>query len=75
MKYALFILPFMLTACAQQMEIIPAAGQSTQQFNKDREACIQESKKYYGASGGSPTDSDVFLVCMKAKGYKEKEKF
>lgn len=75
MKYALFLLPVLLTACAQQMEFIPAAGQSSQQFNKDREACIQESKKYYGTSGSNLTDSDLFLVCMKAKGYTEKEKF
>lgn len=74
MKYILFLLPCILAACAQQMEIIPTSGQSPQQYNKDREACIQEATKYYGARGGSPADSDLFLVCMKAKGYKEREK-
>ena len=64
-----------LTACAQQTELIPTNGQSPERYNQDREACIKESNKYYGNSGGNPSESDVFLQCMKAKGYQIKQKF
>ena len=65
----------MLTACAQQTELIPTAGQSAERYNQDREACIRESNKYYGNSGSAPSESDVFLECMKARGYQIKQKF
>lgn len=64
-----------LTACAQQTELIPTKGQSAERYNQDRETCIRESNKYYGKSSGIPSDSDVFLECMKAKGYQIKQKF
>jgi outer membrane biogenesis lipoprotein LolB len=64
-----------LTACAQQTELIPTNGQSPERYNQDREACIKESNKYYGNSGGNPSESDVFLQCMKTKGYQIKQKF
>jgi len=64
-----------LTACAQQTELIPTRGQSSERYNQDREACIRESNKYYGNSGGVPSESDVFLECMKARGYQIKQKF
>ena len=64
-----------LTACAQQTELIPTNGQSPARYNQDREACIKESNKFYGNSGGDPSESDVFLQCMKAKGYQVKQKF
>jgi outer membrane biogenesis lipoprotein LolB len=63
-----------LTACAQQTELIPTNGQSAERYNQDRETCIKESNKFYGNSGGAPTQSDVFLECMKAKGYQVKQK-
>jgi outer membrane biogenesis lipoprotein LolB len=65
----------LLTACAQQTELIPTKGQSAERYNQDRTACIKESNKYYGNSGGDPSESDVFLECMKAKGYQIKQKF
>ncbi|QWD62591.1 hypothetical protein [Polynucleobacter sp. MWH-UH25E] len=64
-----------LTACAQQTELIPTNGQSPERYNQDRGACIKESNKFYGNSGGDPSESDVFLQCMKAKGYQVKQKF
>ncbi len=64
-----------LTACAQQTELMPTRGQSAERYNQDREACIRESNKYYGNSGGVPSESDVFLECMKARGYQIKQKF
>jgi outer membrane biogenesis lipoprotein LolB len=64
-----------LTACAQQTELIPTKGQSTERYNQDRAACIKESNAYYGNSGGAPSESDVFLGCMKSKGYQVKQKF
>jgi|APCry1669189034_1035192.scaffolds.fasta_scaffold04314_4 hypothetical protein len=64
-----------LTACAQQTELIPTKGQSADRYNQDRAACIQESNTYYGNRGGTPSESDVFLECMKAKGYQIKQKF
>lgn len=64
----------MLTACAQQTELIPTNGQSAERYNQDRTACIKESNAYYGNNGGAPTESDVFLECMKAKGYQIKQK-
>lgn len=64
-----------LTACAQQTELIPTRGQSAERYNQDRAACIKESNTYYGNSGGNPSESDVFLECMKAKGYQIKQKF
>ena len=64
-----------LTACAQQTELIPTKGQSPERYNQDRAACIKESTAYYGNSGGVPSESDVFLGCMKAKGYQIKQKF
>ncbi len=65
----------LLTACAQQTELIPTKGQSAERYNQDRTACIKESNKYYGNSGGDPSESDVFLECMEAKGYQIKQKF
>jgi outer membrane biogenesis lipoprotein LolB len=65
----------LLTACAQQTELIPTRGQSAERYNQDRSACIKESNTYYGNSGGNPSESDVFLECMKAKGYQIKQKF
>ncbi len=64
-----------LTACAQQTELLPTKGQSAERYNQDRAACIKESNAYYGNRGGSPSESDVFLECMKAKGYQIKQKF
>ena len=64
-----------LTACAQQTELIPTKGQSAERYNQDRAACIKESNTYYGNSGGAPSESDVFLGCMKSKGYQVKQKF
>ena len=64
-----------LTACAQQTELIPTKGQSTERYNQDRAACIKESNTYYGNSGGAPSESDVFLGCMKSKGYQVKQRF
>ena len=64
-----------LTACAQQTELIPTKGQSGERYNQDRAACIKESNTYYGNSGGAPSESDVFLGCMKSKGYQVKQKF
>ena len=64
-----------LTACAQQTELLPTRGQSAERYNQDREACIRESNNYYGNSGGVPSESDVFLECMKARGYQIKQKF
>ena len=64
-----------LTACAQQTELLPTRGQSAERYNQDREACIRESNKYYGNGGGIPSESDVFLECMKARGYQIKQKF
>lgn len=69
------IAALVLSACAQQTELIPTNGQSPERYNQDREACIKESNKYYGNSGGNPSESDVFLQCMKAKGYQIKQKF
>ena len=63
-----------LTACAQQTELIPTKGQSAERYNQDRETCIRESNKFYGNSGSAPSESDVFLECMKAKGYQIKQK-
>ena len=64
-----------LTACAQQTELIPTKGQSAERYSQERATCITESNKYYGNSGGAPSESDVFLECMKAKGYQIKQKF
>ena len=64
----------LLTACAQQTELIPTKGQSPERYNQDRETCIRESNKFYGNSGSAPSESDVFLECMKAKGYQIKQK-
>ena len=64
-----------LTACAQQTDLIPTKGQSAERYNQDRAACIKESNTYYGNSGGAPSESDVFLGCMKARGYQIKQKF
>ena len=63
-----------LTACAGQTELIPTKGQSSERYNEDRTACLKEANKYYGNSGGAPSDSDLFLECMKAKGYQIKQK-
>ncbi len=64
----------LLTACAQQTELIPTKGQSAERYNQDRAACIKESDKYYGNTGGARSESDVFLVCMQVKGYQIKLK-
>jgi outer membrane biogenesis lipoprotein LolB len=64
---------FILTACAQQTELMPTKGQTAERYNQDREACIRESNKFYGNSGGVPSESDVFLECMKARGYQVKQ--
>jgi hypothetical protein len=66
---------FALVGCAQQEVITPEAGQSSMQFNKDKEACLQEARNYYGASNKDLAISDAYLVCLKSKGYKEKEKY
>jgi outer membrane biogenesis lipoprotein LolB len=63
----------LLTACAQQTELMPTKGQSAERYNQDREACIRESNKFYGNRGGVPSESDVFLECMKARGYQVKQ--
>ena len=63
-----------LTACAGQTELIPTKGQSPERYNEDRTACLKEANKYYGNSGGAPSESDVFLECMKSKGYQIKQK-
>jgi hypothetical protein len=68
-------LGLVLAGCAQQEVITPVAGQSSQQFNRDKEACLQEARKYYGATNNNLTISDVYLVCLKSKGYSEIEKF
>jgi hypothetical protein len=68
-------LGLVLAGCAQQEVITPVAGQSSQQFNRDKEACLQEARKYYGATNNDLSISDVYLVCLKSKGYSEKEKF
>ena len=70
-----FTTAILLTACAQQTELIPMKGQSTERYNQDRAACIKESNTYYGNSGGAPSESDVFLECMKSNGYQIKQKF
>lgn len=62
-----------LTACVQQQELIPLKGQSPQTYNRDREGCIGEVKRT-GGYAGDPSTSDLFLECMKAKGYKLSEK-
>ena len=63
-----------LTACAQQTDLIPTKGQSAERYNQERSACIKESNTYYGNSGGAPYETDVFLECMKAKGYQVKQR-
>ena len=63
-----------LTACAGQTELIPTKGQSPERYNEDRTACLKEANKYYANSGGAPSDSDLFLECMKSKGYQIKQK-
>lgn len=64
-----------LTACAQETMLIPTRGQSADKYTSDRQACINESNKYYGNSGGVAYESDVFLECMKTRGYQVKQKF
>ena len=64
-----------LAGCAMQMEIIPTRGQSEAQFNKDKEACLQVARSYYGASNNDLTTSDTYLACLSSKGYETKSKF
>jgi outer membrane biogenesis lipoprotein LolB len=63
-----------LSACAQETMLIPTRGQSADKYTSDRQACINESNKYYGNSGGVAYESDVFLECMKTRGYQAKQK-
>ena len=64
-----------LAACAGQQIITPEAGQSEAQMAKDKEACIGVAASFYGASNTDLGTSDVYLECLKAKGYSNKTQF
>jgi hypothetical protein len=64
-----------LSGCVMQTEIIPMQGQSESQFNRDKEACVQVARSYYGATNNDLTTSDTYLVCLSSKGYETKSKF
>lgn len=64
-----------LTACAGQQIITPENGQSEAQMTRDKQHCINVAGSYYGANNVDLGTSDVYLECLKAKGYSNKTTF
>ena len=64
-----------LAACAGQQIITPENGQTMAQMTRDKEDCLKVAASYYGASNTELGTSDVYLECLKAKGYSNKTTF
>lgn len=64
-----------LAACAGQQVITPEAGQSQAQMKLDTEHCMKVAASYYGVGSSDLERSDVYLECLKAKGYSNKTVF
>jgi outer membrane biogenesis lipoprotein LolB len=64
-----------LAACSGQQIITPENGQSEAQMVQDKQHCINVAASYYGASNTDLGTSDVYLECLKAKGYSNKTTF
>lgn len=64
-----------LAACAGQQIITPENGQSEAQMSRDKEQCLKVAASYYGASNTNLGTSDVYLECLKSKGYSNKTVF
>jgi outer membrane biogenesis lipoprotein LolB len=64
-----------LAACTGQQIITPENGQTEAQMARDKEHCLNVAASYYGASNTDLGTSDVYLECLKAKGYSNKTTF
>ena len=64
-----------LSACAGQQIITPEKGQSEAQMATDKQHCINVAASYYKGSNTDLGTSDVYLECLKAKGYSNKTTF
>lgn len=64
-----------LAACSGQQIITPENGQSEAQMTRDKQHCINVASSYYRASNTDLATSDVYLECLKAKGYSKKTVF
>jgi hypothetical protein len=64
-----------LAACAGQQIITPENGQSDTQMATDKQHCINVAASYYRGSNADLGTSDVYLECLKAKGYSNKTTF
>ncbi len=64
-----------LAACSGQQVISPEYGQSGEQMARDKQHCLNVAASNYGASNTDLGKSDVYLECLKAKGYSNKTAF
>ena len=64
-----------LAACSGQQIITPEYGQSEAQMATDKQHCLNVAASYYGSNNTELGTSDVYLECLKAKGYSNKTTF